>query len=361
MLIPQSSSHDVALAKSKEVLESVRHLSHSQYEATQITSRTEGRVDEIHGITRETHKALHALSERFVHRDSVATTWSESSVERLIKAVEKIVEQRLEDHRYNRPSSKPQETCDQRPYTDKKLQQLLRPRLDDSMALVKAQQDHTYAHLGPRVIEVSDSTYSNYEVASWNQKDCPPLSSCMNKRSKYHTPMGKIFIRTHTVAYHSSHEMSSASPLHFPFKDTTIHPGHFPVTVTTTEVVLLPRDWHQAKGAVIKSQDVVSQFARTSDVKHEMKDFNRPPSPPFHLGHQEPQGSEGNAFIEQVVEKLALDVVQRLQRRAMCGETGPCYKEASFSWRFNSRPKLRKPFRRRRDSLTRAFAPSIAV
>jgi hypothetical protein len=311
-------------------------------------------VDEISGITRETQKALHELAARFVHRDTVASSWSESNVERLIKAVEKIVERRLEDHKVHPKYSRTQEICTERSHMDEKIQRLLQARNVDSMALVKRQPNYMCAALGPRVIEVPDDVYSNYEVACWVQKDCPP-PSCVDRRSKYQTPMGKILIRTHAVTYASTHEIQTRlQSLSAGFGDSFIHPAHFPVTITTTEVVLLPQDWHHAKGAVIKSQEITSPMATVSDVHHEMKDFNRPASPPFNMNYRQPvtvkdKDGYNHRYTEKVVEKLASDVIQHLQRNTLCGDRkkGPYYQEASFTWRLNSRPRSRKPFRRR--------------
>lgn len=61
--------------------------------------RTEGKLDDLTTVTRKTQDGLHELADRLVHRDTIIRSWAEQNVERLVNAVEGILQHRIEEHR----------------------------------------------------------------------------------------------------------------------------------------------------------------------------------------------------------------------------------------------------------------------
>lgn len=171
-------------------------------------------------------------------------------------------------------------------------------------------------------------------------------------------PMGQIFMRTVSTTYSSVSEMDRVE-LPASFRNGLVHPAHFAVTITMTEIVLLSQDVVQGHGAVIRQHNISGPVSRTSDVTYEMKKFNRPQSPPFRMGHQPAATADDTWFgaSECIIEKLALRIVQRLQDfhpSSLWGDQKTPYARAAhFAWKLNS-----KPFRRREQNIG-SFFPCV--
>jgi len=92
------SAHNENLLKHHELLETIQQLSTSHSEATRIISRTEGKIQDIGGITKQTQLALHELANRFILRDNATMTQDDDIFRSLIGAFESMLSDQFSKH-----------------------------------------------------------------------------------------------------------------------------------------------------------------------------------------------------------------------------------------------------------------------
>jgi hypothetical protein len=248
-----STAHDLSLVKTREVLELVQQLSTSHSEAARIISRTEGKLDDIGGITRQTQNALHQLADRVVHRDTMATTRDEQITQRLIDALESTLREQLADHFRSLSVASSLASDPTPPKNTKQFHKNSGLHFNESIGLGERSNSlrnrnktdsSTTVHQanpifsGPLWLDFED------EIGSGEQPH-------VERMSKYRSVFGEVRMRTASTTYSSLVALMEAD-VNVAFIPHWKQPEHFPVTVTTTEILLLPRNWSKSKLAVIK-------------------------------------------------------------------------------------------------------------
>jgi hypothetical protein len=94
----------------------------------------------------------------------------------------------------------------------------------------------------------------------------------MEKASKYKAWLGEVYMRTVAMRYTSAGQISDAA---FPAWSNFIsEPIKFPTTVTKTEILLLPRTWGRNKGGTITCIHISGTSSEASDISFEIRTFN---------------------------------------------------------------------------------------
>lgn len=257
-------------------LQSVQQLSTSHSEAATIISRTEGKLDEIGGITRQTQLALHELADRFVHRENEADLRDARSIVRMTGAVEAMLQEFLAEHLSGIVIP-----------TQRTREKSISMEAANTSGLKRKNVHHTYGQQSllseqdQCIADLSDPALRS----GWNpdDEDIPHIE----KTSKSQTKLGEVYIRTVSITYASLDEMAHATlPPSF---ETSPDPGHFPVTITKTDILLIPRHWSYERGATISCHHVSGPSSTLSDISFSMKTFRRAQGPsdaiPGHARH----------------------------------------------------------------------------
>ncbi|PMD29579.1 hypothetical protein L207DRAFT_642337 [Hyaloscypha variabilis F] len=246
--IQNLSAHNGNMLKHHELLESIQRLSTSHSEATRIVSRTEGRIQDIGGITNQTQLTLRELANRFILRDN-ATHMSQLTLA-----------DRQTQHRETNMESAPadsQNICSSaRTSTD-----------SEDCALVNGKCLKSRSPIEQRILELS-----GHEQTNPADHDSNSNRPSVEKISKYATELGEVIMRTVSTMY------LSMEPMDLLDLPSSFHAGlnesaHFPVTITTTEILLIPHRWAHTRGATLLCQRLSGQVMDISEMSLEMRDF----------------------------------------------------------------------------------------
>lgn len=125
-----------------------------------------------------------------------------------------------------------------------------------------------------RIFELSDPAQSDSA-----DEDTAENRSGYESTSNYSTELGEVIIQTISTVYFSLEEINVVD-LPLAFKTILLQLAHFPVTITTKEVLLLPRSWAKARGVIIHYEQLSGQTFHLDDMSLEIQTFrgHNPPS-----------------------------------------------------------------------------------
>jgi len=254
------SAHDQTLTKTHQVHESVQLLSTSHSELARITSRSEGKLCEIEGIGRQTQAAVHELADRFVRRESGRMIENEGTVQRLIVAFGAMLKEQLSEHQASRGKAPgvPSPLHDSSRHVP-----ICQSNSEKDRICPHGRVYHTYSPNG--YFDTSDDEYSN---------DLP----LTEKTSTFRNRLGKVMFRTISRCYSSVTELAGVS-LPITLSSRANDPPHFPITITTTEILLIPCRWSRTRFATILCQNIISPTSNISDMSFQINELSKPSTP----------------------------------------------------------------------------------
>jgi hypothetical protein len=89
--------------------------------------------------------------------------------------------------------------------------------------------------------------------------------------STYKTWLGEVYMRTVAMTHFSADDIAlSAFPSCF---ESFSESANFPITISKTDILLLPRTWRQNRAASIRCQQFLGPTFKISDISFEIRNF----------------------------------------------------------------------------------------
>lgn len=209
-------------------------------------NRTEGKIEELRKITKETQLAFHELASRVIN--SVQEKRIQDNQD--IQLIETTIRKLFAEHISGTVASPDSLIIGGDVSVEK--QPLLNNRLSE---------------LDQRLADLF-----NTPSASTSRGFVDEAVSEMEKASKYKAWLGEVYMRTVAMRYTSAGQISDAA---FPEWSSLIsEPIKFPATVTRTEILLLPRTWGRNRGGTITCNRISGTSSEASDISFEIHTFN---------------------------------------------------------------------------------------
>jgi hypothetical protein len=251
------------------VLESVNRLSTSHSETATIISRAEGKLDELRDINKHTHLALREFASRVVARDNQAMIQDERSISLTKIAVEEILHDLLSEHLSGLVLPDLQHVTNSHPGPEHALEPPVQNTVPFPSAVVCKDlenirtQRSQLSGLEGWIAELSNAGFG--EIGTEEHDDVQRWE----KSSKFATRLGEVFMKTMCSTYSSTAELLRiALPASWKASSTSIE---FPVTITRTDILLLPRNWEQKRGATICCQHISSPSSFNSEISLQIR------------------------------------------------------------------------------------------
>lgn len=238
------SVQSLSLVKSHELQQSIRQLSNSQIESTTIMSRTEGKIEELSKITKETQVAFREFAGRIADRAQ------ENRIQdQYVQNIQRTLQQLFVEHISGivaRPNS-------------------LTPGVHDRVEKLPMPSSRI-SELDQRLADLL-----NPSSTSTPREDDGKNTPEIEKASKYKTCLGEVYMRTIVMTCTSASEIANSA---FPSWSSFIsEPITFPITMTKTDILLLPRTWGLTRGATIRCLQFSGASTRVSDISIKIQNF----------------------------------------------------------------------------------------
>jgi hypothetical protein len=209
-------------------------------------NRTEGKIEELRKITKETQLAFHELAGRVINSVREKRIQDNQDIQLIETAIRKLLAEHISG---NVASPDPliiggDGGVEKLPLLNNRLSEL----------------DQRIAGL------------FNVPFASTSRGFVGEAVPEMEKASKYKAWLGEVYMRTVAMRYTSASQISDAA---FPAWSSFIsEPIKFPATVTKTEILLLPRTWDRKRGGTITCNHISGTSPKASDISFEIRTFN---------------------------------------------------------------------------------------
>jgi hypothetical protein len=226
-------------------LQLVRQLKNSQFESTTIVSRSEGKIEELSNITKDMQRAFHDLAGRIVERERQNRREDDQYIHR----IEAKLQQLFADH-----------------ISGVAISEDLRPACTHNAVGQIRHLRKQQSELDQRLTDLLEPSHASVLQES-DAQDWPE----MEKTSKYKTWLGEIYMNTVARTYFSADEIAISE-----FQSligSILEAPRFPITITKTDILLLPRTWGPKRAATIRCHQLTGPSANLSNIWFEIRNF----------------------------------------------------------------------------------------
>ncbi|TGO51981.1 hypothetical protein BCON_0150g00130 [Botryotinia convoluta] len=258
------SKHDETKLKIENLRNSIQQLNSSNSQISAIVNYSHAKVDGIASTAKETRLILQNMADKFVNQTERSLESDHLIEKRVVDAVELILENSLKKHF--------RETID--------LQ---------SSSSIRSPHLEACHHMPPSNLKSWNPSLENPSIISQKSElecilaelsgeiqtvECPDFE----RTSKYSTRIGQVLVRTVSKTYITLDEIEmeniqfNPSPMLNAQELSSV--DEFPITITRTEILLLPGSWEQARGATIKLYDMASPSIINSTLTLQMRSFS---------------------------------------------------------------------------------------
>ncbi|KAF5873303.1 uncharacterized protein Bfra_008584 [Botrytis fragariae] len=259
-----ASRHDETKLKIENLRNSIQQLNLSNSQISAIVNYSHAKVDDIVSTAKETRLILQNMADKFVKQTERSLESDHLIEKRVVDAVELILENLLKKHfretidlQSSSSNRSPHlEACHHMPPSNLKS---WNPSLENpSIISQKSELECILAKLSGEIQTV----------------ECPDFE----RTSKYSTRIGQVLIRTVSKTYITLDEIEmeniqfNPSPMLNAQELSSV--DEFPITLTRTEILLLPGFWEQARGATIKLHEIVRPSTIDSSLSLHMRSFS---------------------------------------------------------------------------------------
>ncbi|TGO23184.1 hypothetical protein BPAE_0141g00140 [Botrytis paeoniae] len=242
---------------------SIKQLNLFNSQISEIVTYSHAKVDDIASTAKETRFILQNMADKFV-KQTERNLESNLLIEKLVvDTVELILESSLKNH--------------------------FREGIElQSSSSIQSPPLEVCHHVPPSNVRLWNKSLENPSITSQKSEhecilaDYPgeiQTVECLDfeRTSKYSTRISQVLIRTVSKTYVALDEIETEN---LQFNPSPMLNGQelssvdeFPITITRTEILLLPGSWEQARGATIKLYDMASPSIINSTLTLQMRSF----------------------------------------------------------------------------------------